>query len=94
MSKLRDFLRTEIKSDELVRGLVVIGPLVVAYMFLRELAIIWSAASVVVGDLSASGGKLKLRAIGAFVGVPLGLLVGMALPKAGSAIHSRFLARR
>jgi Fusaric acid resistance protein-like len=43
--------------------------------------VIWSAASVVVGDLSASGGKLKLRAIGAFVGVPLGLLVGMALPE-------------
>lgn len=43
--------------------------------------VIWSAASVVVGDLSASSGKLKLRAIGAFVGVPLGLLVAMALPE-------------
>ncbi|MBR0830302.1 FUSC family protein [Bradyrhizobium manausense] len=42
--------------------------------------VIWSAASVVVGDLSASTGKLKLRAIGALVGVPLGLLVGIALP--------------
>jgi len=35
MFKLREFLRTEIKSDEL-RALVVIGPLVVAYIFLRE----------------------------------------------------------
>lgn len=42
--------------------------------------VIWSAASVVVGDLSASTGKLKLRAIGALVGVPLGLLVGIVLP--------------
>ena len=41
----------------------------------------WSAASVVVGDLTASTGKLKQRAIGAFVGVPLGFLAGMALPQ-------------
>ena len=43
--------------------------------------VIWSAASVVVGDLSASTGKLKQRAIGALLGVPLGLLVGAALPE-------------
>jgi hypothetical protein len=43
--------------------------------------VIWSAASVVVGDLSASTGKLKLRAIGAIVGAPLGLLLGFALPE-------------
>lgn len=42
--------------------------------------LIWSAASVVVGDLSASTGKLKLRAIGALVGAPLGLLIGWTLP--------------
>lgn len=42
--------------------------------------LIWSAASVVVGDLSASTGKLKLRALGALVGAPLGLLIGLALP--------------
>src|SRR5262249_20408596 len=42
--------------------------------------VIWSAASVVVGDLSAVTGKLKLRAIGALVGAPLGLLLGAALP--------------
>jgi uncharacterized membrane protein YccC len=34
----------------------------------------------VVGDLTASTGKLKQRAIGAFVGVPLGFLAGVALP--------------
>ncbi len=39
MFKLREFLRTEIKSDE-PRALVVIGPLVVAYIFLREPAIL------------------------------------------------------
>jgi hypothetical protein len=43
--------------------------------------VIWSAASVVVGDLQASTGKLKLRAMGAMVGVPLGLLVGTLLPQ-------------
>lgn len=43
--------------------------------------VMWSAASVVVGDLSASTDKLKQRAIGAFVGVPLGFLAGLALPQ-------------
>ena len=41
---------------------------------------IWSAASVVVGDLASSTHKLKLRALGAIVGVPLGLLTGHWLP--------------
>jgi uncharacterized membrane protein YccC len=41
---------------------------------------IWSAASVVVGDLATSTHKLKLRALGAVVGVPLGLLTGHWLP--------------
>lgn len=43
--------------------------------------VMWSAASVVVGDLSASADKLRQRAIGAFVGVPLGFLAGLALPQ-------------
>ncbi|RXT36566.1 FUSC family protein [Bradyrhizobium betae] len=43
--------------------------------------VMWSAASVVVGDLTASTDKLKQRAIGAFVGVPLGFLAGMVLPQ-------------
>lgn len=43
--------------------------------------VMWSAASVVVGDLTASTGKLKQRAIGAFVGAPLGFLAGLALPQ-------------
>lgn len=43
--------------------------------------VMWSAASVIVGDLSASTGKLKQRAIGALVGVPLGFLAGIALPQ-------------
>lgn len=41
---------------------------------------IWSAASVVVGDLATSTHRLKLRALGALVGVPLGLLIGHGLP--------------
>jgi len=43
--------------------------------------VMWSAASVVVGDLTASTGKLKQRAIGAFAGVPLGFLAGLVLPQ-------------
>jgi hypothetical protein len=43
--------------------------------------VMWSAASVVVGDLTASTDKLKQRAIGALLGVPLGLLAGLALPQ-------------
>ncbi|MEW6123060.1 MAG: FUSC family protein [Pseudomonadota bacterium] len=42
--------------------------------------LIWSSASVIVGDLSATTGKLKQRAMGALVGAPLGLLVGFAMP--------------
>jgi hypothetical protein len=41
---------------------------------------IWSSASVVVGNLANSAHKLKLRIIGASVGVPLGLLIGVCLP--------------
>ncbi|WGD54745.1 FUSC family protein [Bradyrhizobium sp. CB1650] len=50
--------------------------------------VMWSAASVVVGDLSASTGKLKQRAIGALIGVPLGFLAGFVLPigRAGYAL--------
>jgi len=43
--------------------------------------VMWSAASVVVGDLAASTDKLKQRAIGALVGVPLGFLAGIVLPQ-------------
>jgi hypothetical protein len=42
--------------------------------------LIWSAASVVVGDLATSTNKLKLRFIGAAIGVPLGFLMGLCLP--------------
>jgi Fusaric acid resistance protein-like len=41
---------------------------------------IWSAASVVVGDIATSAQKLKMRALGACVGVPLGLWVGHGVP--------------
>jgi hypothetical protein len=42
--------------------------------------VIWSSASVVVGDLATSTHKLELRIIGASVGVPLGFLIGLCLP--------------
>jgi hypothetical protein len=38
--KLRDFLRNEVESSELLRALAVIGPLVIAYFFLREPAVL------------------------------------------------------
>ena len=39
-AKLRDFLSEEIKSGELARALAVIGPLVIAYLLLREPAML------------------------------------------------------
>ena len=39
-ARLRDFLRQEIKSGELVRALLVIGPLVAAFIVLREPALL------------------------------------------------------
>lgn len=39
-AKLKDFLRKEIKSDELLRALVVVGPLVIAFLVLREPALL------------------------------------------------------
>ena len=41
---------------------------------------IWSAASVVVGDLATSTNKLKLGIIGAAIGVPSGFLIVLCLP--------------
>lgn len=43
--------------------------------------VIWSSASVVVGDLSETSKKLKLRAMGALIGAPLGLALGLLLPE-------------
>lgn len=54
--------------------------LVVIFNVAQGQWLIWSAASVVVGDLATSTNKLKLRAIGASVGVPLGFLIGLCLP--------------
>jgi len=39
-TRLRDFLRKEINSSELLWALAVIGPLVIAYSFLREPAVL------------------------------------------------------
>ncbi len=54
--------------------------------------VIWSAASVVVGDLSASTSKLKQRAVGALVGVPLGLMLGIRLPESRAGYSLAVLA--
>lgn len=43
---------------------------------------IWSAASVVTGNLASSEEKMSTRAFGAVVGVPLGVAVGFLLPHA------------
>jgi hypothetical protein len=54
--------------------------LVEGYNLAQGQWLIWSAASVVVGDLATSTNKLKLRIIGASVGVPSGFLIGLCLP--------------
>ena len=47
--------------------------------------VIWSAASVVTGDIVSARAKLRDRLVGAAVGVPAGVILGMALP------HDRFV---
>lgn len=42
--------------------------------------VIWSAASVVTGEVSTARTKLRDRSLGAVIGVPLGLLGGALLP--------------
>ena len=44
--------------------------------------LVWSAASVVTGDVATARAKWKDRTIGAIVGVPAGMLVGIILPHA------------
>lgn len=44
---------------------------------------IWSAVSVIAGEATANRQKLQQRAIGATVGVPLGIGVGVLLPHNG-----------
>ena len=42
--------------------------------------VVWSAASVVTGDAATAHFKLRDRAIGAFLGVPAGIVLGFFLP--------------
>ena len=44
--------------------------------------LVWSAASVVTGDVATARAKWKDRMIGAIVGVPAGMLVGIVMPHA------------
>ncbi|RKP44141.1 FUSC family protein [Trinickia fusca] len=42
--------------------------------------VIWSAASVVTGNAAMAGSKLRDRGLGAFIGVAIGLVLGLLLP--------------
>ncbi|MCP3727753.1 FUSC family protein [Paraburkholderia sp. CNPSo 3272] len=44
--------------------------------------LVWSAASAVTGDVATSRTKWKDRMVGAIVGVPAGMLVGILVPHA------------
>ncbi|WP_147309995.1 FUSC family protein [Paraburkholderia sp. BL6669N2] len=44
--------------------------------------LVWSAASVVTGDVATARAKWKDRMMGAMVGVPAGMLVGILMPHA------------
>lgn len=44
--------------------------------------LVWSAASVITGDVESARTKWKDRMVGAFVGVPAGMLVGVFMPHA------------
>lgn len=47
--------------------------------------VVWSAASIVTGDIVTARRKLRDRAGGALVGVPVGIVLGFVLPHATSA---------
>ncbi len=47
--------------------------------------VIWSAASVVTGDTASSRLKLRDRTTGALIGVPVGILLGFAMPHSAIA---------
>ena len=44
--------------------------------------VVWSAASVVTGDVAGARRKLRDRAAGALIGVPIGLVLALAAPHA------------
>jgi hypothetical protein len=50
--------------------------------------LVWSAASVVTGDVATARAKWKDRMTGAIVGVPVGMLVGILLPHAPMLIDA------
>ncbi len=54
--------------------------------------IIWSAASVVVGEHLASRQKFTQRATGALFGVPIGIALGMLIPPSPLLFHGLALA--
>jgi uncharacterized membrane protein YccC len=43
---------------------------------------VWSAANVVTGDVATAHAKWKDRMVGAIIGVPAGMLVGIFIPHA------------
>ena len=50
--------------------------------------VVWSAASVVTGDVASARRKLGDRAVGALIGVPLGLVLALAAPQASWMLRS------
>ncbi len=54
--------------------------------------VIWSAASVVTGNAGTARGKLGNRAIGALIGVPVGIGLGQLMPHGGFAFDLAVLA--
>lgn len=54
--------------------------------------VVWSAASVVTGELSSARAKLRDRVTGVLMGVPSGIGIGLLLPHAGFVYETATLA--
>jgi|GEM_PF-556742 hypothetical protein len=64
-----------------VAGAVAIAALFVGWRHVPHAQwVIWSAASVVTGDVAGARRKLRDRAAGALLGVPIGLVLALAAP--------------
>ncbi|VVE75710.1 FUSC family protein [Pandoraea sputorum] len=54
--------------------------------------VIWSSASVVTGKIETARTKMHARTVGAAVGVPIGVLVGLALPRSAMVCDASLIA--
>lgn len=92
-SLFRHMLRFHHRNERLTNGIAFVEPLIAVTVAVSLSALlvekediaqgqrlIWSAASVITGEANTVGRKLQDRAVGAILGVPLGIALGMWTP--------------